>query len=184
MNSPAAIAIIVVIVIIVFVALWQRDRSRKLRAKFGPEYDRLVQQERGDKRRAEAILMDRQRRVGKLNIQRLSPEAANRFAGEWRMVQETFVDDPRGAVSRADMLVNEALQARGYPMGDFEQRAADISVEHPGVVENYRIAHDVAAHAQSGHATTEDLRKAMQRYRNLFEDILDVPVTHREEVHQ
>lgn len=140
--------------------------------------------ERGNTRRAEAILEDRQKRVGKFNIRRLSREERNRFAGDWRVVQELFVDDPRAAVSKADALVNEALRGRGYPMGDFEQRAAGISVEHPRVVDNYRAAHDIAERDQRNQATTEELRRAMQHYRNLFEDVLETHVTHYEEVHK
>ncbi len=186
MNTGTVIILIVAIVAIAF-GLWmyvQREKSRKLRTKFGPEYDRLVEQERGNTRRAEAVLEDRRKRVSKFNIRPLTNEECNRFAADWRRVQEQFVDDPRLAVSKADALVNEALLARGYPMGDFEQRAADISVEHPQVVENYRYAHDIAERDQRGQSSTEELRRAMQHYRNLFEHLLDTHVTHYEEVHR
>ncbi len=186
MNAVTVIILIIAILAIA-AAFWmyvQKEKTRKLRVKFGPEYDRLVEQERGDKRRAEAVLADRQKRVSKFNIRLLTREERDRFAADWRLVQEQFVNDPRQAVSRADKLVNEAMLARGYPMGDFEQRAADISVEHPQVVENYRFAHDIAARDQRGQASTEELRRAMQHYRNLFEHILDTHVTHYEEVHR
>lgn len=186
MNTVTIIVLVVVIVAIA-VAFWiymRRERTRKLRVKFGPEYERLVEQERGNPKRAEAILEERQKRVSKLNIRTLSRDECDRFAAEWRRVQEQFVDDPRMAVSEADGLVNRALQARGYPMGEFEQRAADISVEHPRVVGDFRTAHEIALRDREGKATTEELRRAMQHYRSLFEHVLDTHVTHYEEVHQ
>jgi hypothetical protein len=186
MNTGTVIILIIAIAAIA-IAFWmyfEREKTRKLRGKFGPEYDRLVDQERGNTRRAEAILEDRQKRVSKFDIRRLSQQERDRFAADWRRVQEQFVDDPKGAVSNADTLVDQALRARGYPMGDFEQRAADISVEHPQVVDNYRAAHDIAIRDQRGQATTEELRRAMQHYRNLFEDVLETHVMHNEEVHR
>jgi hypothetical protein len=119
-----------------------------------------------------------------LHIRRLSPEESGRFSAEWRRVQELFVDRPQDALARADSLVIEALTACGYPAGEFEQRAVDISVEHPQVVANYRSAHDIAVHASRGETTTEDLRRAMQHYRSVLEDILEIPVTQPEEVHR
>jgi FtsZ-interacting cell division protein ZipA len=186
MSTAVVIVVIIAIIAIAF-ALWmyfQREKTRKLRGKFGSEYDRVVQQERGNARRAEAVLEERQKRVSKLHLRTLSREECDRFAAEWRRVQEQFVDDPRAAVSNADALVNQALQARGYPMGDFAQRSADISVEHPQVVENYRMAHDIAERDKRGQATTEELRRAMQHYRNLFEHVLDTHVVQYEEVHR
>jgi hypothetical protein len=138
----------------------------------------------GSPRRAEAILDTRQKRVEKFNIRRLTPEECDRFSADWRTAQEQFVDDPPGSVTTADQLVNAALRARGYPMSEFEQQAADISVEHPRVVADYRAAHDIATRAERGDVTTEDLRVAMQHYRNLFEHILDAHVTTHEEVHK
>ncbi len=182
--STAMLIAVIVIVIAVAVAAWffiQREKSRKLRGKFGPEYDRTVQ-ERGDVRKAEAELENRQKRVSKLNIRPLNREERDGFAADWRRVQERFVDDPRGAVRDADALINQALKARGYPVGEFEQNAADISVEHPRVVEDYRTAHDIAVRDSRGQASTEDLRKAMQHYRSLFEHVLETRVTQYEEV--
>jgi hypothetical protein len=184
MNTATVIILIVAIAAIAGV-LWmylEKTRTRKLRASFGPEYDRLVSEEHGNKRRAEAILEHRQKRVSKFDVRPLGEDEQQRFASEWRLVQEHFVDDPRGAVSQADALVNQALRARGYPMGDFDQRAADLSVEHPRVVENYRAAHDIALKDQQGSASTEELRRAMQHYRNLFEDVLNTNVMKHEEV--
>jgi len=186
MSTAVVIVVIIAIIAIAF-ALWmyfQKEKTRRLRGKFGSEYDRVVQQERGNARRAEAVLEGRQKRVSKLNLRTLSREECDRFAAEWRRVQEQFVDDPRASVANADALVNQALQARGYPMGDFAQRSADISVEHPQVVENYRMAHDIAERDKRGQATTEELRRAMQHYRNLFEHVLDAHVVQYEEVHR
>ncbi len=184
MNSVTIILLIIAI-IAVGVAAWayfERQKTLKLRSKFGPEYDRLAEREHSP-RRAEAILEKRAQRVSKFNIRALGQEESARFAGEWRVIQEHFVDDPRGAVTEADRLINTVLKARGYPMADFEQQAADLSVQYSQVVENYRKAHQIALEDRRGSATTEDLRKAMQYYRSLFEDVLDVRVSRMEEVH-
>ena len=182
MSTSMVIVLIIAIAVIALAAVmfFKRKKTQKLKTTFGPEYDRLVDAE-GSPRRAEAILDSRQKRVEKFAIRRLSREECDRFAADWRAAQEHFVDDPRLAVARADRLINQALQARGYPMSDFEQQAADISVEHPRVVEDYRTAHDIAVRDERGQATTEDLRLAMQHYRNLFEHVLDMNVTHFEE---
>jgi len=161
---------------------FQRERTRRIRSKFGPEYERLAS-ETGP-RRAEAILDRREKRVRKYQLRRLEREERERFAAEWRRVQEHFVDDPRAAVAEADELVTQALRTRGYPMGDFEQMAEDISVDHPHVVENYRAAHAIALRDRDEQASTEDLRRAMQHYRNLFEDVLETQVVERQEVHR
>jgi hypothetical protein len=168
-------------IVLAAIMIYQREKTRKLKVKFGPEYDRLVQQE-GSARRGEAILESRRKRVAKFNIQPLTREDSDRFAAEWRAAQERFVDDPRRAVADADRLINEALRLRGYPVGDFDQQAADLSVEHARVVEDYRSAHKVAMEDERGQATTEDLRLTMQHYRNLFEHVLGTPVVHYEEV--
>jgi FtsZ-interacting cell division protein ZipA len=176
-GTVVAVIIAVIAILAAFLMYVQKERSRKLRTKFGPEYDRLLEREHGSARRAEALLEDREKRVSKLSIRPLTQQERDRFAGEWRIVQEKFVDDPRLAVAQADTLVNQALRSRGYPMADFEQRAADISVQNPEVVENYRIAHDVAQRDSRGLASTEDLRRAMQHYRHLFEGVLGTHVT-------
>jgi len=174
MTTSTVIIIVLVIAVIALAAvmLLQRSKTHKLRSKFGPEYDRVVDRE-GNTRRAEAVLDSRQKRIEKFEIRRLSEDECHRFAEQWQVVQERFVDDPRQSVADADQLINKALEARGYPMADFEQRAADISVEHPRVVEDYRIAHDIAVRDRRGQTSTEDLRRAMQHYRNLFEHVLD-----------
>jgi hypothetical protein len=165
------ILVALAVVVVAFV-LMQKRRSDELRGKFGPEYERLVHQH-GDARHAEKELSTRVERVSQLHIKPLPPEHRDRFAEEWRSDQARFVDDPKGAVAEADRLVADLMMARGYPVGDFEQRAADVSVDHPHVVQNYRIAHDIAVRQQRGEASTEDLRKAMVHYRALFEDLLE-----------
>jgi hypothetical protein len=183
-TSTVIIAVLVIAVIaLAAVLVYQRRKTRELKTKFGPEYDRLVEKE-GSPRRAEAVLDARQKRVEKFHIRTLSLEERDRFARDWKAVQECFVDDPRGAVASADQLVNEALRARGYPMGDFEQQVADVSVEHARVVEDYRAAHEIATRDRKGLATTEDLRHAMQYYRSLFEHVLETRLVHYEEAHR
>jgi hypothetical protein len=178
MSTTTAILIVVVIIALA-VAVWayiERQKTLRLRGKYGPEYDRLAE-EQHSARSAESILEQREKRVSKFRIRALREEERERFATEWRSVQEQFVDDPRRAVSMADHLINEALKARGYPMGEFEQQAADLSVQYPMVVENYRRAHQIALDDQRGAAGTEELRKAMQYYRSLFEDVLGTKIT-------
>jgi len=174
MITVVVVAAIVVLAIVA-AAVWafaQKNRTEKLRSKFGPEYDRVVESE-GDRRRAEKGLEGREKRIEELNIVSLSPDERERFAREWQQEQARFVDDPQAAVANADRLVIEVMKARGYPMGDFEQRAADVSVDHADLVENYRIAHEIAVRDRRGEASTEDLRKALLHYRMLFEDLLE-----------
>jgi hypothetical protein len=172
--SPVIWVLIVVAVIAVVFGVFmymQKERTRRLREKFGPEYDRLVH-DRGNPRKAEDELLDRQERIEKMHIRELSHEEITRFSNSWRNVQAQFVDAPKDAVAEGDRLVREVMTTRGYPMSNFEQRAADISVYHPHVVEHYRIAHELALRDAAGHANTEDLRQAMVHYRALFEDLL------------
>jgi len=157
----------------------QKKQTERLHSRFGTEYDRLAAAE-GDRGRAEKALHEREKRVEKLNLVPLSPEDRDRFTGAWQLEQAGFVDDPRTAVANADKLVNEVMKARGYPMGDFEQQAADISVDHSAVVENYRIAHEIALRDGGGETSTEELRTALLHYRKLFEDLLEVPVAEPE----
>ena len=169
--------IIVVAILVAFAAIaaagWiflQKKQTGRLRSRFGPEYDRLAEVE-GGRGRAEKTLHEREKRVERFNLVPLSPKDRDRFAGAWQQEQAGFVDDPRAAVANADSLVTEVMKVRGYPMGDFEQRAADISVDHSLVVTNYRIAHDIALR-DSGETSTEELRTALLHYRMLFEDLL------------
>lgn len=167
--------LIVAIAIIAAAGAWfvvRNRRSGHLRARFGPEYDRTVHAE-GDRRKAEAALAARARRVDSLHIRPLEPADARRFDEAWRRIQARFVDDPNGASSEADRLVGEVMTARGYPLGDFEQRVADISVDHPEVVMNYRAAREIALRHERGDASTEDLRQGMVHFRALFRDLLE-----------
>ncbi len=166
-----AAAVVIAIVLAVWRGLAAR-RTKDLRGQFGPEYDRAAESA-GSKRQAEADLAARQERRAQLNIRPLAPESRARYADQWRAVQSQFVDSPAGAVSAADTLVSSVMADRGYPMDDFDQRAADVSVDHPQVAENYRNAHDVSLRSDQGDATTEDLRQAMQHYRALFDELLD-----------
>jgi hypothetical protein len=169
--------IVAVIVLLVLAggAVWffsQRRRTERLASRFGPEYQRAVE-ETGDRRAAEKVLEEREKRVSQLEIRRLSPEEHDRYVTDWRSVQARFVDDPSGAITEADRLVEQLMEARGYPVGDFEQRSADISVDHPQVVEEYRAADEIATKHAQGNADTEELRQAMVHYRALFEDLLE-----------
>lgn len=177
--SQATVFIVVVAIAIVAlaIAVWivvQKTRTNRLRGRFGPEYDRTVA-EAGSRRKAEDELEARRKRVEKLTLRPLSSDEQEKFGSEWAAAQARFVDDPRGAVADANRLVKEVMQARGYPVGDFEQRAADISVDHPGVVSNYRSAREIASRSEAGKASTEDLRKAVVYYRALFEELLETP---------
>jgi hypothetical protein len=174
MTTQTSVILIVVIIAIAMAALiLLRRRTKKLRSKFGPEYQRVVY-ERGSTFKAERELEQRAKRVENLQIRHLNNAEAERFAQEWRTTQEKFVDDPRGAVADADLLVQETMKARGYPTGgEFDAQAADLSVDHPFVISNYRAAHDIAVRDQRTPASTEDLRLAMRHYRALFEDLLD-----------
>ena len=178
MDATLIIVAVVIIVILVAAVWWysMRQRSAKLQERFGPEYERTVA-ERGDTRKAEDELTDRQKRVSKLEIKPLAADERRRFNDEWRAVQARFVDDPSAAVRDADTLVGRVMEARGYPVGDFEQRAADVSVDHPTVLEHYRAAHAVALRHAQGQASTEDLRQAMVNYRALFAELLEEPRT-------
>jgi hypothetical protein len=141
---------------------WARRQTRALRDRHGPEYDRP--------RAAES---ERAERLAELEITPLPPGARERYVTEWQRVQARFVDDPQGAAREADMLIQSVMQDRGYPADDFDQRAADVSVDHPGVVEAYREAHRLTRAGALGDATTEELRRAMQHYRALFDELVE-----------
>jgi len=174
MDPWVWIVIIVALVVVAGAAMLylRQQKSRQLRAHFGTEYERSVQ-EVGNRRGAEAELERREQRVAHLDICPLSLKDRDRFAEAWRSVQTRFVDDPGGSIGEADRLVTEVMRVRGYPVSDFEQRAADISVDHPRVVENYRAAYTIARRSDGGEVSTEDLRQAMVHYRALFEDLLE-----------
>ena len=164
-------AAVVVVAIVAWSALRAR-RTRTLREGFGPEYDRTVA-DAPSKREAEAELDERRKRREELDIQPLSPEARMGYAESWRNTQARFVDDPGGAIAEADVLIQRVMRERGYPVEDFEQRAADVSVDHPEVVNNYRAAHGISIAHERERASTEDLRVAMVHYRSLFAELLE-----------
>ena len=170
----------VALAVLVAWAVFRRQRTARLQERFGPEYGRAVA-ERGDRREAEAELGAREKRREELDIRPLEPDARDRYAEEWRAVQARFVDETVGAVEEADRLLTNVMRERGYPMDDFDQRVADISVDHPDVVENYRAGHTIYLAHGRGDAGTEDLRQAMVYYRSLFEDLLEVEETREEE---
>jgi len=176
LMDPKLIAYTVaaLLVIVVAVALYVRKRKHttaELRQRFGPEYDRVVRQH-GSERKAEAKLADRETRVEMLKIRDLDLAEREGYLSRWQAEQSRFVDYPKGAVTEADELVCSLMQTRGYPVTDFDQRAADVSVDHPRVVENYRSAHDIALRLGRGEASTEDLRTAMIHYRSLFDELV------------
>jgi len=176
MDTGRLTVLVVIAVVALAVVVWAVVRNRRrerLRAQFGPEYGRAVRHY-GNVTRAESALEARQERVRRLEIRPLDERDADRFAASWRATQARFVDSPQRAIGEADRLVQAVMKARGYPVGDFEQRVDDISVDHPGVVEHYRAAHETALAAEERDAGTEDLRQAMIHYRALFEDLLEV----------
>jgi FtsZ-interacting cell division protein ZipA len=169
-----AVGVVVVVALLVAAVVTSRRRARseRLHGRFGSEYDRAVGTH-DDKRAAEAELEQRLERREQLDIKPLPTAARERYQSRWQAVQAEFVDAPVAAVASADELIKSVMRERGYPVDDFEQRAADVSVDHPAVVENYRSAHDVAGRASRNEATTEDLRKAMQNYRSLFDELVE-----------
>jgi hypothetical protein len=174
--TNTVIAAVLLIALLISVVAWlvmQRQRTFKLKQRFGPEYDSTVS-EFGSRVKAEAELTSREKRVAGLEIVPLTPADAVRFTQAWSALQGRFIDNPRGVVLDADHLVRELMAKRGYPMGDFEHRAADISVDHPGVVATYRAAQAIAARDERGEADTEELRKAVVHYRTLFDELLGV----------
>jgi len=175
MNTSTIIIIVVLVVVIVGVLLGlvftRRRRSDQLQEKFGTEYDRTVQTMGGEKK-AQTELNERQKHVGTLDIRQLSASEHDRYLADWKAVQSKFVDEPGQAIVDADRLIMEVMQIRGYPVSDFEQRAADISVNYPALVTNYRGAREIANKNELGQANTEELRQAIIYYRSLFEELL------------
>jgi hypothetical protein len=177
--STTQIAIVIAIAVLVAagIAIWlfaRKRRTERLRTRFGPEYARAVQ-EGGSRRQGEAGLQEREKRVEGFKIRPLAASDQELYILSWRKVQAQFVDDPGSSVTQADKLLGDVMSTRGYSVGDFEQRSADISVDHPLVVENYRAAHEVAVRHANGQASTEDLRQAMIHYRTLFDELAGEP---------
>jgi len=164
-----------VIFLLIAAAIWlqmRKKESQTLEKQFGPEYDHAV--EALGRTKAEAELKARQKRVEQLHIVPLAPAEARRFSESWRVLQGRFVDNPKEVLADADLLVRELMQKRGYPMGDFDSRAADISVDHPGVVDHYRAAHDIALRNRHGDVDTEGMRQAVIHLRALFAELLEI----------
>ena len=182
MNAGLLVTILIIVGVVVLVAVraGQRRRTRRRQRQFGPEYRRTVARA-GDQHRAEADLSARRQRRRELDIVALQPAVRDRYLAAWRATQGRFVDDPAAATAEADTLVGQVLRERGYPVDDFEQRAADVSVDHPQVAEDYRAAHAIHQAHQQGLAGTDDLRQAFVHYRSLFAELLDVEGDDREE---
>ena len=177
MASWIWVLIIVGLVVVVALVAWRalaNRRTSELKGRFGPEYDRVAETA-ANRRDAEAELAAREDRHQQLNIRPLNVEVRDRYVEQWRVVQARFVDSPVAALASADTLVNSVMSERGYPMENWEQRAADISVDHASVVDHYRQARATSLSADSGRAGTEELRQAMRHYHALFDDLLDLP---------
>ena len=185
MDQPTAVVFVgIALALLAGIAAWlyiRHRRSQLLRERFGPEYERVVRQE-GNVRRGEGVLEFREKKRQTLQIRPLTEAARAEFSNRWNNVQAQFVDDPGGSVAKADGLVSEVMEARGYPVSDFAERADIISVDHPVVVENYRAAHAIALSRARGQSTTESLRKAMVHYRSLFEELLHDSLPERKEI--
>jgi hypothetical protein len=178
--DPKQVIVIAVALVFLLAIAWvlvRKQRTLNLRKRFGPEYDVAVRE--SGSQRAESALLEREKRVGGFSMRELSPQEYEGFQTEWRAIQSHFVDDPGSAVSEADLLVDRLVQARGYPASDFEQRAADISVQHPQLVANYRAAYQIAEQHRQGQAGTEELRNALIYYRSLFDVLLQKGLTVR-----
>jgi hypothetical protein len=174
--SPTYTIIAVVLILVIMGAIMapifaRRKRSERLHDHFGPEYDHTVQK-LGDEKKALAELDERRKHVRDLNIRQLSEGERERYLADWAAIQSKFVDEPGQAVTDADGLIMEVMKLRGYPVADFDQRAADISVSYPALVSNYRAAREIAVKNEQDEATTEELRQAMIHYRSLFEELL------------
>jgi len=175
MEQNQIIAIIVAVLVVAAVVLLylRTQRSKRLRERFGPEYQRAVSE--AGSLRGEAKLETIEKRVRSYDIRPLDAASRQRYAGRWTAVQSRFVDDPNGTVGEADRLLGEVMEARGYPVADFEQQAADLSVNHARVVAHYRAGHGIAVEHAQGRASTEDLRQALIHYRELFAELVEEP---------
>jgi len=166
------VAVLVILGIVLGLVFSRRKRAEKLQEHFGPEYEHTVEA-LGDEKKAQAELFERKKHVEALNIRSLSAAERERYLAEWTLVQTKFVDEPGQAIVDADHLIMEVMQLRDYPVSDFEQRAADISVQYPALVSNYRAARVIALKNEQHTADTEELRQAMIYYRSLFEELLE-----------
>lgn len=182
MSSGILVVAIVIVVVLVGAALLVPPylRRKRLRDRFGPEYDRAVEHTE-DRRAAERELAQRERRHNSLDLRELTPERQKEFAADWARVQERFVDEPADAVGEADRLVTTVMAERGYPTEGFDQQVADLSVEHASTLGHYRDAHGIAVQHANGKASTEDLRTALVHYRALFLDLTNGHTTHKKD---
>ena len=174
MDTNLAIALFLIALILIGLGVWffsRRKHTERLRQRFGPEYDKTVRTLKSQQR-AEAELSQREKRVSKFNIVSLPQDECAQYQKNWLAIQGRFVDQPESTVAEANRLVHEVMRRCGYPMADFEQSAADLSVDHPHVVENFRAANRIAERSERAVATTEELRQALIHYRALFEDLL------------
>ena len=169
----------IVVVLVIGVVAIPQLRSRSLKQRFGPEYDRAVDEE-GDRRSAEAELRGRVKRRGTLQISDLEPAAREAYADQWLKVQQRFIDEPEQTVAEADGLVQTVMRERGYPVDEFDERIEMMSVDHPQLVDNYRTAHTIQLRSEEHEASTDDLREAFQRYRALFSELLADGVSNAE----
>ena len=178
MMIVIAVAVLAIVALAIAAYIWMRNRrlETEMRARFGPEYDRLVA-ESGTRRRAQERLLGREKRVAAYAIHPLAQADRARYEEQWHDVQAEFVDNPNAAIDRADRVLTDVMADRGYPMADFDRRSADLSVDHPSVVQNYRRAHDIALRKRDGRATTEDLRQAMINYKALFSELVSDSVS-------
>jgi hypothetical protein len=165
------VALVIVVIFGIGVLAYSQMRSRSLKQRFGPEYDRMVDEE-GDRRSAEAELRDRVKRRSSLEIRDLEPAAREAYAEQWLTVQQHFIDDPEQTVAEADGLVQTVMRERGYPVDEFDERIDMMSVDHPALVDNYRTAHAIQRRSEQHAASTDDLREAFQRHRALFSELL------------
>jgi hypothetical protein len=184
MDTGVVVVLIVLVLLIAALAVYlaRRRRTQSLQQRFGPEYERTVARA-GDRRQAESELAAREHRRRELDIVALEPAVRARYQDAWLRTQGTFVDDPGTAIREADVLVTQVMRDRGYPVDDFEQQAADVSVDHPQVAENYRAAHALSRANERGLAGTDDLREAFVLYRSLFAQLLDDDGDARKEAH-
>lgn len=175
--STTLLVVVIAIIVVAAIAAWawvESRRTKALRGRFGPEYERAVR-EYGGRGRAEKALERRAERIEKYHIRSLTEQEQHDFSEEWRTIQARFVDSPAVAIREADHAVSEVMRARGYPMADFERRTEDLSVDHPHIVRNYRAAHEIAVAEQQGRSSTEELRRGMVLYRELFDELLEMP---------
>lgn len=165
------LAVVGALIALILTVVLPRQRSRKLREEFGPEYERTFHRY-GDRTRAEADLKERKERVSNLRLRSLAEAERARYVMQWEGIQARFVDEPSASIREANMLVADVMQARGYPVRDFDSQAGDLSVNYPALAENYRSAHAIFLRNERGQASTEELRQAVVFYRGVFSELL------------